>query len=129
MVRRFSKKRQEIKNSLMKRCDHPTAEAIYEDVKKIYPSISLGTVYRNLGELADSGEILRFSINGTERFDGCVEKHFHLVCRSCGGIFDRCFKTADGEFLENAKDGFIPENTAVTVYGVCKKCAEAEIIN
>ena len=50
---KYSRQRESIKEFLRTRTDHPTADAVYENMKLIYPNISLGTVYRNLSLLAD----------------------------------------------------------------------------
>ena len=52
---KYSRQRESIKNQLMQRNDHPTADMIYTDIRKEYPNISLGTVYRNLALLSDLG--------------------------------------------------------------------------
>ena len=68
---------------------HPGADWIYERVKEEIPNISMGTVYRNLRLLANTGEIKDISIPGTpSRFDGRTSNHHHLVCERCGSIFD-----------------------------------------
>ena len=54
---KYSRQRESIKEFLMTRTDHPTADMVYENMKFIYPNISLGTVYRNLSLLSDLGEI------------------------------------------------------------------------
>ena len=56
---KYSRQRESIKENLMHRCDHPTADMVYSDIRKIYPNISLGTVYRNLSLLSELGEISR----------------------------------------------------------------------
>ena len=53
---KYSRQRESIKEFLRTRTDHPTADVVYENMKLIYPNISLGTVYRNLSLLADLGE-------------------------------------------------------------------------
>ena len=55
---KYSKQRESIKNFLVTRYDHPTAETVYLNIRKEFPNISLGTVYRNLNLLAEIGEIL-----------------------------------------------------------------------
>ncbi len=54
---KYSRQREAIKNFLMTRHDHPTADVVYSNVRTEFPNISLGTVYRNLTLLADLGEI------------------------------------------------------------------------
>ena len=86
---KYSRQRESIKENLMNRYDHPTAETVYLDVKKDYPNISLGTVYRNLSLLSEIGEIQKISSsNGPERFDGNPKPHFHFFCRKCGQVTD-----------------------------------------
>ena len=58
---KYSRQRESIKEFLRTRTDHPTADVVYENMKLIYPNISLGTVYRNLSLLADLGEIKKLS--------------------------------------------------------------------
>ena len=66
---KYSRQRESIKEFLMTRNDHPTADVVYENMKLIYPKISLGTVYRNLSLLADIGEIKKLaSFNGADHF-------------------------------------------------------------
>lgn len=68
---RRSKQRDAIKSYLMSTTAHPTAETIYGNIKKEFPNISLGTVYRNLNFLVEHGEALRISCgDGSEHFDG-----------------------------------------------------------
>ena len=59
---KYSRQRESIKEFLRTRKDHPTADVVYENMKLIYPNISLGTVYRNLSLLADLGEIKKLSV-------------------------------------------------------------------
>jgi Fe2+ or Zn2+ uptake regulation protein len=68
---------------------HPTADWIYEKVKKEIPNISLGTVYRNLSTLKEMGEILELNYGSKySRFDGNPQNHYHFVCTECGRVFD-----------------------------------------
>lgn len=56
---RNTKQREAIRENLIHRTDHPTADMIYSDIKEEHPNISLGTVYRNLAVLEELGEILK----------------------------------------------------------------------
>ena len=60
---KYSRQRESIKEFLRTRKDHPTADVVYENMKLIYPNISLGTVYRNLSLLADLGEIKKLPLS------------------------------------------------------------------
>lgn len=120
----FSKQREAILNELHSRCDHPTAAQVYEGVRKVIPNISLGTVYRNLASLVESGEILSVTVgDGHEHFDGDKSFHLHLHCKNCGAIID---SQVEKSKLHNIADfnGFIPENSVCVVYGICKNCSK-----
>ncbi|MCI6443474.1 MAG: transcriptional repressor, partial [Clostridia bacterium] len=68
---------------------HATVEEVYAEVSKEHPSVSRATVYRNLKDLSDSGEIRRINnAGGADRFDHIVEKHYHVRCDKCGKLFD-----------------------------------------
>ena len=89
MALKYSRQRQVIKDFLMTRKDHPTADVVYMNVRQEYPNISLGTVYRNLTLLADMGEILRLRVgDGVDHFDADTSKHYHFICSECGQVID-----------------------------------------
>ena len=86
---KYSRQRESIKEFLTGRTDHPTADFVYENMKQIYPNISLGTVYRNLSLLADLGEIQKLSsFGGADRFDARTAPHCHFMCTRCGRVMD-----------------------------------------
>ncbi|MBQ8632349.1 MAG: transcriptional repressor, partial [Lachnospiraceae bacterium] len=86
---KFSRQRQAIIDYLCSTMEHPTAETVYTTVRINYPTVSLGTVYRNLNLLADEGEILRLTCgDGSDRFDGNPKPHYHFLCNNCGRVLD-----------------------------------------
>ena len=89
MALKYSRQRQIIKDFLITRKDHPTADTVYMNVRNEHPNISLGTVYRNLSLLADLGEIqrLRFG-DGVDHYDADTSEHYHFICTKCGSIID-----------------------------------------
>jgi Fur family ferric uptake transcriptional regulator len=69
--------------------NHPTADEIYEKVRKRIPRISMGTVYRNLDVLESLGAIRRLDSGRSQmRFDCNTKEHYHLTCTRCGRIED-----------------------------------------
>ena len=83
---KYSRQRESIKEFLRNRTDHPTADVVYENMKLIYPNISLGTVYRNLSLLADLGEIKKLSsFAGADHFDGRTESIVTLCVPDVSG--------------------------------------------
>ena len=93
-----SRQREAIKEFLMSRKDHPTAEVVYEFVSKDFPNISLGTVYRNLSFLVDNGMAIKVPCeDGSVHFDGNVEPHYHFQCMECGSVLDLDFDSKEVE--------------------------------
>lgn len=86
---KYSRQRELIYNAVVEHRVHPTAENVYNFLKKDNPQLSLGTVYRNLQQLSEKGDINRLSIpDQPDRFDGITEPHYHGVCVNCGSIHD-----------------------------------------
>lgn len=89
MALKHSKQRDIIKDFLISRKDHPTADVVYMNVRLKQPNISLGTVYRNLTLLADIGEIQRLRLgDGVDHFDADISEHYHFICNDCGSVID-----------------------------------------
>ncbi|MEN8199954.1 MAG: transcriptional repressor [Thermodesulfobacteriota bacterium] len=86
---RLTTQRQIILEELGKVTSHPTANEVYDMVRKRLPRIGLGTVYRNLELMAETGIILKLEVGGTQkRFDATVAPHYHIRCMSCGKVDD-----------------------------------------
>ena len=120
-----SRQRDAIRSFLMSRKDHPTAEVVYDNVSKEFPNISLGTVYRNLAQLAENGDILKISTSANkEHFDGFVHRHFHFVCNKCDKIYD-----VDLDGMDKIKNQAAEklnadiEDYSLIFYGICENCS------
>ena len=78
---RLTPQRQVILEELAKVKTHPTANEVYDMVRKRLPRIGLGTVYRNLELMADNGMILKLEVGGSQkRFDATTNLHYHIRC-------------------------------------------------
>ncbi len=106
--------------------EHPTADTVYIHVKKDFPNISLGTVYRNLNLLTDIGEAVKISTpHGGDRFDGRIEPHNHFLCTKCGRLLDldldmHSIEEVNRLAAENF-DGLITSSSTL-FYGECSDC-------
>ena len=81
--------RQCIFRALNETRQHPTAEAVYEEVRQEMPTISLRTVYQTLNDLTAMGELHQITLgSGSARFDPTIAPHHHLVCDTCGQVSD-----------------------------------------
>jgi Fur family ferric uptake transcriptional regulator len=86
---RMTRQRKVILEELRKLHSHPTADEIYDTVRKRMPRISLGTVYRNLEILSQWGLAQKLDLAGApRRFDGSTEEHYHVRCVRCGELAD-----------------------------------------
>ncbi|MCM8819958.1 MAG: transcriptional repressor [Candidatus Omnitrophica bacterium] len=122
--RRLTKQRSIILEELRKTKSHPTADIIFKMVRKKLPTISFGTVYRNLNFLRDQGEILELVCGKySSRYDGDAKPHYHFFCLKCQKILD-----LDMPVLENL-DEKVRRKLKVDVryhridfYGYCQEC-------
>ena len=125
---KYSKQRESIKNFLVTRYDHPTAETVYLNIRREFPNISLGTVYRNLNLLAEIGEIQKLSPGiGPDRFDGNPAPHYHFICRHCGCVMDLTVSGLDHINILAGQDfGGEIEGHITYFYGTCPACKASE---
>ena len=81
--------RRAVFEAILEREDHPTADQVYDVVRKHAPEISRMTVYRILGNLVRLGLVAKTCHPGSSaRFDPKIRQHHHLVCMDCDGIID-----------------------------------------
>ncbi len=123
---KYSRQRESIKNYLLSTNEHPSADIVYQHVRKDFPNISLGTVYRNLKLLTEIGEALKISSpDGVDRFDGFVQPHNHFFCTCCRRILDLNLDMAEISRLNDSAsanfDGQI-ESSNTIFYGTCSDC-------
>lgn len=125
---KYSRQRELILETLRNAHTHPTAEELYAQVKQQRPSISLGTIYRNLNLLVELGVIRKVESVGSAsiRYDGRNDEHCHLVCSSCGKIMDinlDYFTSIDAKVLSDT--GFTVSEHGIVLKGLCKECASS----
>lgn len=120
---RMTQQRKVILEELRKVTTHPTADEVYDLVRKRLPRISLGTVYRNLDVLAEMGDILKLESAGTQkRFDGNIAAHAHVRCRICGKVGDVMNAEPTVTIGQAACSGFTITGAHVEFEGVCHEC-------
>ncbi|MDR1131955.1 MAG: transcriptional repressor [Oscillospiraceae bacterium] len=124
-TKRYSRQRERICRAVLDTTEHLTAEMVYQRLKPESPSLSLGTVYRNLNRLVEEGCIVKLPFP-VERFDGITEPHAHFLCGKCGRVFD--MPDVDYDSALDAKAGAVYRHTVrrheLIFYGSCADCAE-----
>ncbi len=129
--RRMTKQRQIILDSLMRTKSHPTADELYVTVRKELPKVSLGTVYRNLELLAETGEAKTLDLHdGPRRYDADVSPHYHILCVECGKLVDvpfRDMKKIGKELVRLVNFELL--GFEISLKGVCEACSQQSKLN
>ena len=125
---RMTRQRRTIIRALEMVESHPTADEVYEAVRRELPRISLGTVYRNLDVLSEHGIIRKLEFGGSQRrFDGMPNNHYHLRCTGCGRLEDAPLAPL-AELEESLKEVSDYEIVGhrLEFIGLCPKCKQKE---
>ncbi len=122
---RMTRQRAIILEELRKVKTHPTADEVYSIVREKMPRISLGTVYRNLDFLAETGEILKLeSAGSTKRFDADTSWHQHVRCTECGRVGDVMHPQEVPSTQNIQVEGFSITGARIEYDGICAQCAK-----
>jgi Fur family transcriptional regulator, peroxide stress response regulator len=107
---------------------HPSAQQVYDEVKKIHPTVSLATVYNTLEVLRDLNLVQEINFpKGQARFDSYMKPHINLICQKCGVITDLDDATVeDIRRKVAAATKFKPTGQRTDVFGICQKCFGAK---
>lgn len=123
MQYRMTKQKQLILNVAKAHCDHPTADQLYLEIRAIDSRISRGTVYRNLEQLSETGELLQVKVPGANRFDSRTDFHYHAICSTCGAVCDIPIEyISDIDKKAQELSGFVIQRHRTVFEGMCPKC-------
>jgi len=112
------------RTSILKSIDHAghiNIDEIYEDVKELYPTLSLATIYKNIILMQINNVIVEVPMNGEKsKYELKKDEHMHLICQECGTIQDTKMtkRTQEALFIENFK----LNHSQINLYGVCNSC-------
>ncbi|SMP48925.1 Fur family transcriptional regulator [Desulfonatronum lacustre] len=109
---------------------HPTADEVYDLVRKRLSHVSLGTIYRNLEFLHSQGLIRKLDKIGSQmRFDAFVDPHLHVCCVECGKVGDLPSDAASVVMRRDpaleAESEFRITGHWLELYGICADCMTA----
>ena len=123
---KYSRQRELIEETVKLNRIHPTAEDIYSILKPDNPNLSLGTVYRNLNNLASCGIILKIETpDGKAHFDGDISEHSHAICEKCGKIYDIILpEMKEIDRIVNERNEIKITSHQLIFNCVCNKCKE-----
>jgi len=111
---------------LLETKEHPSAEVVFQNVREVFPSISLDTVNRTLHTLSEIG--VAFAVEGSgdaKRFDSNLESHQHFKCVKCKRIVDFYHKPFNNVPVpKSISKKFTVLKKAIYFEGICDLCGE-----
>ncbi|OHB64120.1 MAG: hypothetical protein A2Y76_08185 [Planctomycetes bacterium RBG_13_60_9] len=121
---KITPQRMAVYRALLESTEHPSAEVVFQHVRKVLPSISLDTVNRTLLTLNEIGAA--FVVEGSgdaKRFDANLKNHQHFKCLKCRRIIDFHHEPFDCiDVPENLVAGCTVLRTTVYLEGFCDLC-------
>jgi Fur family transcriptional regulator, peroxide stress response regulator len=111
-------------NVLLK-LDHPTAEEIYQFMKKEFPTLSFTTVYNTLHSLHEMGILREYHFGEASRFEMADQHHHHFLCLNCGKMND--IEEHDIQVIPNGQlaEQYHIQTTDIVVKGICQQCRQS----
>lgn len=123
-IQRLTRQRKAVLEVVRNTRNHPDAAWVYQEVRKLVPNISLGTVYRTLDALVEEGYLIPLTRAGdATRYDANTDGHLHMVCQGCGNIID--LDLHHPELLQEAQRKFPHldiRSVSVEYHGLCDRC-------
>ncbi len=102
---------------------HLSAEDVFKEIRKSYPTISFTTVYKTLEIMEKMGEIMKITIDEERKhYDPNTNIHHHIICLRCNKISDIKDGSIKPKLPKEILDEFTPSSYHISFYGTCKKC-------
>ncbi len=128
MLRRKSRQRERIYTLIAASNTHPTAQAIYDTLRRDMPTLSLGNVYRNLKILIEEEQITKRDFgDNIEHFDAITGIHYHFICEQCGNVddFGMPIQSIITKHAQKISEHIIKGHN-IEFFGTCKKCVRSK---
>ena len=125
---RVTPQRIAIFEQLVKSGGHPTANDLYDHLKKSYPSLSLATIYNTLDVLVGMGLVNPIGNLGDARihFDANLDSHVNVACVKCHKVMDIASELVDqlkNDILQQS--GYDIQGSRLLFFGYCPDCKKA----
>ena len=106
---------------------HLTPAEVYQRACQVIPGLTEATVYRTLNFLTGQGLALAAHVGaGQLVYEIAGRNHHHLVCRSCGGMYEIDHTDLESLYKQlQAESGYLIDTMHVTFFGLCPACQEA----
>lgn len=122
---RITPQRDVLLRALSTTIGHPTADDLVKKVRKVLPTVSHATVYRNVQELVRAGLIGTLARSGAAvQFETNPDHHHHFTCRECGRMWDVYLDrvTVALDRSRSPLTGFQIDRRDVQLHGLCARC-------
>ncbi|MEN8164868.1 MAG: transcriptional repressor [Acidobacteriota bacterium] len=120
---RETRQRRVVYEAVRQSKEHPTADMVFDQVRETLPTVSLGTVYRNLAVLKERG--LLIELRGSDRkthFEANLTPHAHFTCTRCGAISDLWDCPTPQWEKYTCLAGHTVEECSLEFRGTCPQC-------
>ena len=126
VARRQTRQRKLVYEAVSGARTHPTAEWVYDRVRREMPRVSLGTIYRNLQLLVAEGRLRSWTRGRATRYDADLSPHDHFLCEGCGLLLDldRAGAPLQAERRLRSR-GFEVRGRILDLIGLCRDCRGA----
>jgi len=122
---RVTPQRLAIYRALVVSAEHPTAQALFEQLQPALPSLSQATVYNTLQALVRHGLVQEIGEagDGAVHYDANPTPHVNLICTRCHRVED-FFDVPLTGVVERvvAESGYQVQGMRVAYYGLCPRC-------
>ncbi|NPA88409.1 Fur family transcriptional regulator [Caminibacter pacificus] len=100
---------------------HASIEEIYEDIKEMFPSISLATIYKNINALKEEKIISEICLHQKPKFEITKDPHAHFICKKCGKVVDI---PMDELLRPEMNEKYSDSEKELYIYGICEECKD-----
>lgn len=123
---RMTPQRDALLHVLSRARHHPTAHQLCRGVRRVLPSVSLATVYRNVQRLAAARIVSTLDRAGVMQYDPNPDEHHHFVCDSCGATADIYLARLNYRIdaRRSPLKGSVVHGCEVQLRGRCARCRQ-----
>ncbi|EFA22557.1 Fur family transcriptional regulator [Bifidobacterium gallicum] len=126
MVVRRTKQRDAIVQQLQGNSRFISAQELHDQLVEAGQTIGLATVYRQLNDLVESGDVDSVQLAGEQLFRLCQseEHHHHIICTRCGRTVQ--IEPPSEAWLQTIaqRTGYTVESHTLEVFGLCPECQQ-----
>ncbi|MGP1450972.1 MAG: Fur family transcriptional regulator [Wolinella sp.] len=107
----------------IEKAGHINIEEIYDQIRPIYPSMSLATIYKNLTSMQEANIVRELKLpHQKQKYELCCHPHVHLVCEKCGKLEDLDISYAPLMKKCEEVSHYQLHDASLAMIGICPEC-------